>query len=439
MVWGLGITLLTGLVFGAAPAVKLARAGTSGSLGGTRTTERGHGRLREALVVAEVALALVLLVSAGLMIRSLDRLTNVDKGFAIENILSAALSPNYAGEPTAAEWLAFYDRLRTRAAALPGVRSAALALLLPLSERSWELLVHPEGVPVEPSKGASVLYNVVSPEYFSTLGVPILRGRGFTEADRVGSELVAIIDDTMAARFWPGQDPLGKRLTFDVDTSKVPIYRTVIGVTRNVRHYALKTPSRIQVYVPAKQTFPRWGMGLRVVLRTEGAPAQLVAPLRTLAAELAPERPLFDVKSVDEFVGAALSQNRATTRVLTGFAAAALVLAALGIFGVMSYAVARQTREIGIRMALGADASEVMRWIGRRALLLTTIGIAIGVAGTAALTQVLGTLLFEVSPLDPATFLLVALVLAGTALVAAFIPALRATRVNPVTALSAEA
>jgi putative ABC transport system permease protein len=438
LAFGMLLALLSGVVFGLAPALRAGRTSLGSALkSGTRTTG-GGGTLRSAFVVGEVALALVLLVGAGLMVRSLDRLGRVDKGFDARGVLTGAVAATDVRYPDRERWRAFYAQLRDQAAALPGVDAAGLALLLPLGDRSWELRIHPAGVPVLRETGQSVLYNVVSPEYFELLRVPIIQGRGFLDADRDGGEPVAIIDETMAQRFWPGGDPIGQQVTFESDPDETPLYRTVVGVAANVRHYALSQPSRIQVYVPFAQTGPRWGMGLRLVLKTAGEPAALVPPLRDVVTRLDPEAPLSATRPLDEFVAGAMAADRAMTRVLAAFGAGALALAALGIFGVMSYAVTRRTREIGIRMALGAARGDVLRWIGARAFRLTLGGVAIGLVAAGALTRLLRGLLFEVSPLDPLILAGATVVLAGVSLLAAYLPARRATLVDPVTALSTE-
>jgi len=440
LLFGIGLALLTGLLFGLVPALRSTRVDLAGSLkSGGRTTDHGKSGLRQALVVVEVALALVLLVSAGLMLKSLDRLINVDKGFEEGGVLTGAIGAGPGRTPDGERWRAYYDGIQEQAVRLPGVRSAAFALLLPLSERSWELRIHPEGVPVEKETGQSVLYNVVSPRYFETFGVPLLRGRGFGPSDREGAVPVAIIDETMAEKFWPGQDPIGKRVTFETTTdSGPPVYRTVVGVAKNVRHYELMQPSRIQVYVPLDQSARRTGMTLRFGLKTEGDPGRLTAPLRAMLIARDPDAVLFQVEPLAGYVERATARNRAMSRVLAVFGAGALGLAALGIFGVMSYAVTRRTREIGIRIALGAAPGHVMGWVGGQALRLTVVGLVLGIGAAAALTRVLGKALFEVSPLDPATYGWVTVVLGATALLAAWLPARRAVRVDPVKVLGDE-
>jgi predicted permease len=436
LAFGIGLALVAGVLFGLVPALRSSRVDLAGSFrAGNRSTDSGRARLRSGLVVAEVALAVMLLIGAGLMLKSLGRLLDVDKGFDARNLLTGAIGVPAGRIPDAERWRAFYHEVGARAAALPGVQSVSFQLLLPLSERSWELRIHPEGVPVEPETGRSVLYNIVSPEYFKTFEVPLSRGRGFGPEDRDGTSLVTIIDESMAREFWPGEDPIGKRVTFETETadrSSPPVYRTVIGVARNVRHYELMSPSRIQVYVPMDQSGRRWGNTLRIALKTGGPPERLEAPLRALLAVLDPDATLWQVQPLEAFVERATAQSRAMTRVLATFAAAALGLAALGIFGVMSYTVSRRSREIGIRMALGAAPRDVSRWIGGRALRLTALGLGLGVLGSLGLTRVLTRALFEVSPLDPVTYTGVVALLGGTAMLAAWLPARRGTRVDPV-------
>jgi len=439
LAFGIGLALVTSVLFGLVPALRFSRVDLAGSLrAGVRSTDAGRTGLRSALVVGEVALAVLLLVGAGLMLKSLDRLLDVEKGFDARNVLTAAIGAPDARIPDAERWRGFHHEVGERAAALPGVRSVSFQLLLPLGQRSWELRIHPEGVAVERETARSVLYNIVSPDYFRTFGVPLVRGRGFGQEDRDGAGLVTIIDESMAREFWPGENPIGKRVTFETETEdrgSTPVYRTVVGVARNVRHYELTSPSRIQVYVPMDQSARRWGNILRIALKTVGPPDRAAAPLRTLLAGIDPDATLWQVQPLEAYVDRATAQSRAMTRVLAVFGAAALGLAALGIFGVMSYTVSRRSREIGIRMALGATAMNVTRWIGGRALRLTMLGLGLGMLGSLGLTRVLTGALFEVSPLDPGTYLRVVAVLGGTALLAAWFPARRGTRVDPVSVI----
>jgi predicted permease len=433
LVAGFGLALVAGLLFGLVPSLRSSRVNLASSMSGSRTTGGEHRRLRASLVVAEVSLALILMVGAGLTLKSLDRLVRVEKGFDERGVLTGAISATAERVTTADQWRRYYEELRERMAALPEVRSSSAMLLLPLAGRSWELRVHPEGIPVERATGQSVLFNIVSPEYFETIGLPLVKGRGFTLADREGALPVAIIDESMASRFWPGDDPLGKRITLQETqgTPPVPLYRTVVGVVKNLRHYELVTPSRIQAYVPLDQAGQRYGMTLRVALRTGGDPRRLELPLRSALSDLDPGASFYQVRSLEEYMDRATAGSRALTRLLTGFGAAALGLAGLGIFGVVSYSVARRTREIGIRMALGADARRVLRWVGAGTLPLILLGVAIGTAMAIGLSRLLRRALFEVSPLDLPTFVGGCAILILAALLATWLPARRASRIDP--------
>ncbi len=432
----------TTLLFGLAPALKTSAVGLAEELKeGVRGTSAGRQRLRAALVIGEVALAVVLLIGAGLMLRSLDRLYNADKGFVAENVMTARTGLSSDRYDDRESWLSFYEELLTRAQGIPGVRSAALTLLVPLSGRSWEMGILPGNVPYDPQETESVLVGVVSEDYFVTMGVPIVAGRAFRETDRNGTTPVAIIDETMAQRFWPGEDPIGKRVTgFDfapesTHNNPIPVYRTVVGVAKNVRHYELQSPSRIQIYVPHRQTLGRWGMGFYVTLKTSGPPGTVVAPLRRELRAMDPDVPMYAVQPLTDYVDRAASNGKAVTVLLTAFGTLALILATIGIFGVMSYAVVRRLREIGIRMALGADGPKLVRWVARQGLTPTVAGIAIGLLAAAGVTTVLDSLLYEVSPLDPAIYGSLPVLLLAVSLLAAYLPARRATRVDPVRVL----
>ncbi len=444
LLFTLTLTTVAGLLFGTVPAVRASdlelavelREGTRGS------SRRQH--MRSALVVAEVALSLVLLIGAGLMLESLQNLRTVDKGFDAENVLTARVGLARQRYSTQESWRGFFEELLPRAAALPGVRTAALALLLPLADRSWEMGVLPDNVPYDRTHSESVLYNLVSPGYFQAMGIPFLKGRNFAPADRDGAPLVAVIDETMAKKFWPGEDPIGKRVTWEtVDNSNrldaTPVWRTVVGVVKNVRHYELANPSRIQVYIPLQQTLNAWGMGLNVILKTDVPPRSLVEPLRREVARLDVDVPLSAAQPLEDYVDGDVSGNRVMSVLLATFGGVALLLAGVGIFGLVSYSVAQRRREIGIRMALGADAREVLGWIGKLGLGLAGTGAAIGVLAAAGLTRLLSTLLYQVSPLDPVLYAGLAMLLIAVALLATYLPARRAARTDPATVLKQEA
>ena len=432
------VTVGAGILAGLGPVFRFTRSGSGSVLKSGARVSAGPNRMRWSLVVLEVTLAVVVIVGAGLMVRSLDRLAHVDKGFQDAGVLTAAVGAGSRGD-SLQSWRAFYAEIRDRAAALPGVQTAALTMLVPLSHRSWEFRIHPAGVPVLDATAQSVLYNIVSPEYFSVFGIPLVRGRGFAPSDRNGTPLVTIVDETLAQRFWPGADPIGQQVTFEEkDSTGVPVYRTVIGVVRNVRHYTLREPSRIQVYVPQQQTARRYGMTLRVAIKTASSPGQIVAALRTMVAQVNPDSPVTQVETLTDYVDRSLAAPRAMTRVLAAFAMIALGLAALGVFGLVSFDVSRRVREIGIRVALGASAAGVVAWVVRRALGPALVGVAVGLVAAAFLTRVLKSLLFEVSPLSLPVYGTAALSLGAIAIIAALLPARRATRVNPVVVLNEE-
>jgi predicted permease len=435
LAFAVGVSVATGLFFGLVPALRASRRELVHQLKATRDG------LRSLLVVTELALALVLLVGAALMIRSLQQLQAVDKGFDATNVLTARTDIPREKYTTAERWRGFYQQSAEQISSLPGVRGVALSLLLPLSERSWERAIWPEGVPPVHGTGQSVLYNIVSGGYFDALGVKIVRGRPFTDADRDGAVPVTIIDETMAARFWPGQDAVGKRVTFETTGGAhdgEPVYRTVIGVARNVRHYELNNPSRIQVYIPFTQLLMASTPDLAFVVKTSVPPATLIQPLRQVIATVDADVPVSNLQQMQDYVDGSLSGSRALVQLLSAFGATALLLASIGIFGVMSYTVARRTREIGVRMALGATRAEVLQWVAGRALALCGIGVVVGSVVAAGVSRVLTRLLFQVSALDMRVYLEVALVLLAAGLLAALLPARRAASVDPVTALRSD-
>ncbi|MBI2073146.1 MAG: ABC transporter permease [Gemmatimonadetes bacterium] len=437
LLFTVAVTTVAGLLFGTLPALRAGRLELAPELReGTRGAS-GRQRWRSALVVTEVALSLVLLIGAGLMLKSLQNLRHTDKGFDAENVLTARTGLPDARYPTKESWLGFFDELLPRAAALPGVRTAALSLLLPLSNRSWEMGILPDNVPFDPMRRESVLYDIVSVDYFRAMGIPLLKGRGFTDSDRDGAPPVAIIDETMANKFWPGEDPIGKRVTWEVvegsthDPNQTPVYRTVVGVVKNVRHYELINPSRIQVYVPLHQTLRVSGTSLHVILKTDVNPTSMASSLRREVAALDPDVPLVAVRPLADYVDGDLAGSRVMSVLLATFGGVALLLAGVGIFGLVSYSVAQRSREIGIRMALGADAREVLGWIASLGLGLAATGVAIGGLAAAGLTRLMRTLLYQVSPLDPILYAGLATLLIAVALLATYLPARRATRIDP--------
>lgn len=443
----LGVTVLAGVLFGVAPSLRVSRPQLTVELkeGGHGTAGRARHRLRSALVVTEVALSLVLLVGAGLMMQSLGQLQSVDKGYDGANVFTASIPlPRFRYQDKTAIW-GFYDRLGQRVRALPQVEALAFSNLVPLQSNSWERSIWPEGVPTDdPEIRFSVLFHMVSPDHFGVLGIPLLRGRLFTEADRDGGDRVAIIDETMAEKFWPDEDPIGKRVTFeteatgDHDVQGARIYRTVVGVVKNVRHYELESPSRIQLYVPMAQSGRSWTRGMTLLAKTPGNALALSNAIWREVQALDSDVPLRDINTAEGYVRESMAGTAVVSALLVVFSGLALVMSAIGIFGVMSMSVVQRLRDIGIRMALGASGGDVVRMVAGQGLVITLIGIGIGLGAALVLTRLMTSLLFQVDPIDPLTFTAVSLFLIWVALAAAYIPAKRATRVDPVIVLKEE-
>jgi predicted permease len=432
-----GVTLLTGILFGLAPAVRSSQVNLSETLkeGGRSLIGAGNRKLRNLLVIAEIALSLVLLVGAGLLIRSFIRVQQVEPGFVTQSVLSLRLSvvgTSYSQEPRRSS---FFQELWERIRNLPEVESVGGVSALPLSGGVGWGSITIEGY--DSASGQSSIQadgRVASVGYFETLKIPLRSGRYFTDQDAKESLKVAIIDEHMARTYWPGADPIGKRLKRGGSGSTAP-WMTIVGVAGNVKHYALDSDSRVTFYMPHLQS-PSSSM--YVTLRTSGDPLSLAAAVTQEARAMDPNVAVYDVKSMDGRVSESLARRRFAMLALGLFAAVAALLAAIGIYGVMSYTVAQRTREIGIRVALGANTGDVIRLMVSQGMTLAAIGVGIGLAVAVAVTRVMASLLFGVSATDPATFVVIALALAGVALLACYIPARRATRVDPMVALRCE-
>jgi putative ABC transport system permease protein len=434
----LGVSVLTGILFGLAPALHVVRDDLYATLKEGGRTSTGSGathRVRSALVVGEVALSLVLLSGAGLLGTTLLRLQQVAPGFELANMLTAQVALPDGKYQQNAQVVAFYDRLLERVQALPGVEAAGAVSSLPLAGQNIGSAFNLEGE-VVPEGGAAFLHSVdvdvVTPNYFRAAGMELKTGRGLTAQDDTASPYVIVINEAMARRYWPGQSPIGKRVSVGFFTDSL---REVVGVVGDVRRSALDTPPGPAMYVPVHQNT----LGsLFLAVRTRGNPSSLAPALRREVAALDPDLALSLVRPMEEVLSASITQRRFSTFLLTLFAGVALALSAVGIYGVMTSMVAQRTREIAVRMALGAKPRDVLRMIVGHGAALTLAGVVVGVAGALALARLLTGLLYGVEAGDPLTLVAVSLLLGGVALVASYVPARRATRVDPMEALRAE-
>ena len=434
------VAVITGVLFGLVPAFTATR-GMSASLkesGRGAVTGRAGARVRGALVVAELALAVMLLAGAGLLMRSFLKLQAVDPGFRPEQALTFELAfpdDRYRQDPAR---IGFFDQLLPRLQALPGARSAAAVMALPLSGMDFIISFEVSGRPPVPSAlQPAMQVRVATADYFSTIGIPIKRGRGFTENDRAGTPPVVVITEAAARQYFPGEDPIGKTISLGWRRSRSGPRAggEVVGIIGDTKDAGLNEPNPPQIYLPMRQ----WPVSaMTVVMKTAVPPESLAEPARAQVAAIDPNLPVTNVRTLDAVVATSISQQRFYMLLLTIFASVALVLAAIGIFGVLSYAVSQRTREIGIRMALGAQGGSVITLIVRQAMLLVLCGVAVGTLLALLLSQTISKMLFSVTPTDPATFASVAAVLAGVALFASYVPARRATRVDPIVALRAE-
>ncbi|MGC4056315.1 MAG: ABC transporter permease [Paludibaculum sp.] len=428
------VSVATGILFGLAPLFQAQNGSAHETL---KQTARGSGgvlaRLRSGLVIAQVAIALVLLTGAGLMMKSFWNLIRVSPGFRTEHVLTARVSLPSSRYPDSRHISAFQVDLLREIQNVPGIQSAGLTAYLPLSgnDNSWSFFI--EGRPPLPTGEYNMAnYRPVSPGYFETIGIPLTRGRAFSAADSGSAPLVVIINETMARTYWGQENPVGRHLRFEK-----PVPRTIVGVVGDVQHERLDGPPRPEMYVPFTQ-IPNRETQPTLVVRTQTPPAIVATALRRMIAEIDPALPLDQIESMDQVVAASVGQPRFRTILLTAFSILALLIASVGIYGVMNYLVTHQVREFSIRIALGATRSGILRLVLRRAALLIAGGLCVGLLGAAALTRLIGGLLYGVSALDPETFAVMALLLTGVALLASYVPARRATQVDPLAALKCE-
>lgn len=427
------VTLMTGVIFGLAPALQASSPNLNETLKEAgRGTTAGRHRVRNSLVIVEVALALMLLICSGLMIRSFIRLQRVNPGFNPNNALVVNIALPGRKYPNSDHHLAFFSQLVERTSALPGVVAAGLTQSLPI-QGDYLLGFNIQGrPPAPPGEDKSTNYYAVTPGYFKAMGIPLLRGRLFTEQDNNNAARVAIINETMARQYFPDEDPIGKGISVTQGPER---FREIVGIVGDVKQYGPAQPSTLQTYEPYLQ-MPFSAVSL--VVRTESNPVSLSGAVRSEVLAIDKEQPVSRIRTLDQIISGSVQQQRFLMLLLGVFAAVALILAAVGLYGVMSYAVTQRTHEIGIRMALGANAGNVLRLIVGHGMMLALIGVAIGLAGAFAVTRLMATLLFSVSTTDPVTFAGISVLLTGVALVACLAPARRAIKVDPMQALRHE-
>lgn len=437
------ISLATGVLFGLVPALQTSRENLHVTLkegGRSGTADRSGQLMRRVLVVSEVALALTLLTGGGLLVKSFARLQGVDPGFNPRSVLTFGLAlpaARYMNDTTQA---AFYDAVIPRIAQVPGVKAVGATSVMPFGG-SWSTgSFNVEGFVVPPNTNSPWGdIRVVAGDFFTAMQIPVLRGRGFNQSDAITSPRAAVVDDEFVRRFYkPGEEPLGKRIYFGgaaaTDSTK---YITIVGVVGHTKHEGLDATPRVQVYFDASQA--AFGLNsIQVAVRTSGDPKTYVSAIRNAIHEIDHDMPMSKVNTLEVLVDNSMGQRRLSAVLLGVFAGLALLLASIGIYGVMSYTVAQRTRELGVRVALGASRQSVLGLVMRQGVTITLIGVAIGLAGAFGLTRLIATQLFLVKATDPATFLTVTAVLVGVAVAATLVPALRATRIDPLTALREE-
>jgi predicted permease len=435
LAFALGLSLLTGLVSGLAPALGASKIDLNESLKeGSRAvgSTTGHNRFRSALVVSEVALALVLLSGAGLMVKSFVLLTQVDSGLHPQNVLTVDFSLVSAKYSHTATRAALFHQILERVKLLPGVQSAAAAADVPLTDNEDGFGFSIEGLPDPPGREREARFNVVGPAYFATLGIPLVAGRDLADTDAEGAPIAVVINQAMVRRFWPNQNPLGQRITTDKKT-----WYSIVGVAGDVRQLGLRSEAKPEVYVSYLQDPYQWPH-LTMLVRTGSDPLKLFGGVEQAVWSVDKDQPVSNPMTMDQIRSDSIAQPRVTALVLGLFAALALLLASVGLYGVVVRSVTERTHEIGVRMALGASPVEILRLVVGHGMILALVGAGIGLIGSWLSTRALVSFLFGVRPTDPLTFGVVSLLLTGVTLLASYIPARRATRVDPMVALRYE-
>jgi predicted permease len=430
LIFTFGLSIATGLLFGLLPAWHLSGQNVSEFLkDGSRAAGGVRRRVRVVLVVGEIALAALLLVGTGLTLRSFYTLLKAESGIRTERVLTAFVAlpgARYSGEE---RLLATFEEIERRLAAIPGVRHAGVTSHLPLTGQDSRSGIGIEGREPTPDAPTRAHPRAVSVDYFAAMGIPLLQGRGFTLADGKDAPLVAIVNETMAARYWPGSSPIGRRFRLGGTNA----FREVIGIVRDVRHWGLDLPVNPEFYLPQRQMV--WQNHVNYVLHTDADPAAIAGALREQLRAVDPDLPLSNVRTMDQVAARSVASRRSSMLLLAIFGALALVLAAAGIYGVMAHLVAVRTSEIGVRMTLGARPADVLKLVLREGLVQATLGLTAGMIAGVWVMRTFSTLLYGIQPADPLTLAAVAVILVGTALAACLIPARRAMRVDPVQAL----
>jgi putative ABC transport system permease protein len=431
------IAVGTGLLFGLVPTLQLSRADLGRMLNLSARTAAGgaRGHFRRGLVIGQLAVAVLLVAGAGLLVRSLVAMNRIELGFNPDRVLTAHTFLPVADYATDADVVRTYQEITRRLESLPGVVAAGAVRVLPLARTigDWSIVI--EGRPSSREENPNTDFQSATPGYFAAMGIQLVGGRLFTHADHENAPMVVVINDTMAQRYWPGEDPLGKR--FHLSTAEVP-WLTIVGIVRTVRHNAVIESPRAEAYLPHAQLARELGSATRAMtlaIRTDVEPTSLATAIKSAVHDVGRHLPLAEMQTMEHVTSVALAPSRLSATLLGALAALAMLLAALGIYSTVSLLVSQRTREIGIRVALGADRRSILRLVAREGALLAICGIALGIAGAVVTTRLLQGLLYGVEPLDPATFAAVPIILGTVAVVACLNPARRATRVDPVIAL----
>jgi predicted permease len=437
--FALAITLVSSFLFGMAPALQVSKLDLSEVLkeGGRASAGSRRGPFRSLLVIGEVALSLMLLVGSGLLLASFARLRGLDPGFRADHVLTARLEVPRSKYGDFAKRSEFFERVLARVRSLPGVKVAGFTSALPLTWDGGTNTFTPEGTVADPSSPRDANNRVVTPGYFEAMRMSLRRGRLFNDGDGKDAPYVAIINETLARKFWPNRDPIGKRFKFGSPEDKT-FLRRIVGVVGDVRQMRLNEPPREEMYFPYWQAKDNWMVPRDLAIRTSGDPLSLAGAVRQAIWSIDKDQPVSNVMTLDDLLDQEVAQRRVQAALLGGFAALALVLACIGIYGVLSYLVSQRTREIGVRVALGASASDVFRTVAGQGMTLAGIGIAAGLAGALALSRLLGSLLFGVSAGDPLTYTGAVTVFGLVALLACYFPARRAAKVDPMVTLRHE-